>query len=219
MAQRDKQKMLLSMDSMVSKLPDKGKSIEARVGVLDGEIASAKAELRARHGAGVPASEASKSAAMAALDSHIAETAPAIANKSAVKDSAKYKPELVKDDDEAVEDLNADGVAEAMSDDDEGEDEVVEEVDITAGPESIAGTDDGDGDGDEEPTPSSPAPAAPVTDGEMADLHLDLVWIWRGPIRTAPIRTTRSRRLRAPLPIRRRWTTCRRCSGVWACET
>ena len=61
-----------------------------------------------------------------------------------------------------------------MSDDDEGEDEVVEEVDITAGPESIAGTDDGDGDGDEEPTPSSPAPAAPVTDGEMADLHLDL---------------------------------------------
>ena len=31
MAQRDKQKMLLSMDSMVSKLPDKGKSIEARV--------------------------------------------------------------------------------------------------------------------------------------------------------------------------------------------
>ena len=174
MAQRDKQKMLLSMDSMVSKLPDKGKSIEARVGVLDGEIASAKAELRARHGAGVPASEASKSAAMAALDSHIAETAPAIANKSAVKDSAKYKPELVKDDDEAVEDLNADGVAEAMSDDDEGEDEVVEEVDITAGPESIAGTDDGDGDGDEEPTPSSPAPAAPVTEGEMADLHLGL---------------------------------------------
>jgi hypothetical protein len=98
---------------------------------------------------------------MAALDSHIAETAPAIANKSAAKDSAKYKPELVKDDDEAVEDLNDDGVAEAMSDDDEGEDEVVEEVDITAGPESIAGTDDGDGDGDEEPTPSSPAPAAP----------------------------------------------------------
>ena len=47
-------------------------------------------------------------------------------------------------------------------------------MDITAGPESIAGTDDGDGDGDEEPTPSSPAPAAPVTDGEMADLHLDL---------------------------------------------
>ena len=172
MAQRDKQKMLLSMDSMVSKLPDKGKSIEARVGVLDGEIASAKAELRARHGAGVPASEASKSAAMAALDSHIAETAPAIANKSAVKDSANYKPELVKDDDEAVEDLNADGVAEAMSDDDEGEDEVVEEVDITAGPESIAGTDDGDGDGDEEPTRSSPAPAAP--EGEMADLHLHL---------------------------------------------
>ena len=60
---------------------------------------------------------------MAALDSHIAETAPAIANKSAAKDSAKYKPELVKDDDEAVEDLNDDGVAEAMSDDDEGEDE------------------------------------------------------------------------------------------------
>jgi phosphate-selective porin len=59
-----------------------------------------------------------------------------------------------------------------MSDDDEGEDEVVEEVDITAGPESIAGTDDGDGDGDEEPTPSSPAPAAP--DGETADLHLGL---------------------------------------------
>ena len=104
---------------------------------------------------------------MAALDSHIAETAPAIANKSAAKDSAKYKPELVKDDDEAVEDLNDDGVAEAMSDDDEGETSV-EEVDITAGPESIAGTDDGDGDGDEEPTPSSPAPAAPVTDGEMA---------------------------------------------------
>jgi hypothetical protein len=57
-----------------------------------------------------------------------------------------------------------------------------------------------------------------VTDGEMADLHLDWL-VWRGPIRTAPIRMTRSRRLRAPRPIRRRWTTCRRCSGVWACET
>ena len=45
-------------------------------------------------------------------------------------------------------------------------------MDITAGPESIAGTDDGDGDGDEEPTRSSPAPAAP--EGEMADLHLHL---------------------------------------------
>ena len=54
MAQRDKQKMLLSMDGMVSKLPDKGRSIEVRIEALEKEIAAAKAELKAKYGAGRP---------------------------------------------------------------------------------------------------------------------------------------------------------------------
>ena len=62
---------------MVSRLPDKGRSIEVRIEALEKEIAAAKAELRAKYGAGAPSTEASKSAAMAALDAHIARSAPA----------------------------------------------------------------------------------------------------------------------------------------------
>ena len=175
MAQRDKQKMLLSMDGMVSRLPDKGRSIEVRIEALEKEIAAAKAELRAKHGAGVPATEASKSAAMAALDAHIARATPARAPPSdKTVQGASEEPRGDGGSDPEVKGAASprdtdDGVA-----GDAGEDGDEEVVDVTAcaDDESIAGTDDGD-DAGSSPARSTPAPAPPpsvaVAPGDVED--------------------------------------------------
>ena len=164
MAQRDKQKMLLSMDGMVSKLPDKGRSIEVRIEALEKEIAAAKAELKAKYGAGAPASEASKSAAMAALDAHIARSAPARAPpRDETVQGASEEPRGDGGSDPEVE-----GAASSARDGNDAGDaggsyaEEDEELDVTAGAddESIAGTDDGD-DAGSSPARSTPAPAPP----------------------------------------------------------
>ena len=163
MAQRDKQKMLLSMDGMVSRLPDKGRSIEVRIEALEKEIAAAKAELKAKYGAGAPATEASKSAAMAALDAHIARATPARAPPSdKTVQGASEEPRGDGGSDPEVKGAASprdtdDGVA---GDDGEDGDEEVVDVTACADDESIAGTDDGD-DAGSSPARSTPAPAPP----------------------------------------------------------
>ena len=178
MAQRDKQKMLLSMDGMVSRLPDKGRSIDVRIEALEKEIAAAKAELRAKHGAGVPATEASKSAAMAALDAHIARATPARAPPSdKTVQGASEEPRGDGGSDPEVKGAASprdtdDGVA--GDDGEDGDDGDEEAVDVTAcaDDESIAGTDDGD-DAGLSPARSTPAPAPPpsvaVAPGDVED--------------------------------------------------
>ena len=211
MAQRDKQKMLLSMDGMVSRLPDKGRSIEVRIEALEKEIAAAKAELRAKHGAGVPATEASKSAAMAALDAHIARATPARAPLSdKTVQGASEEPRGDGGSDPEVKGAASprdtdDGVdGDAGDDGDDGDEEAVD-VPACADDESIAGTDDGD-DAGSSPTRSTTAPAPP--------LRRRRARMSRTP-RDPPTRF--SRPLPAPPRVRGRWTTSRRCSMGWAC--
>ena len=175
MAQRDKQKMLLSMDGMVSRLPDKGRSIEVRIEALEKEIAAAKAELRAKHGAGVPATEASKSAAMAALDAHIARATPARAPPSdKTVQGASEEPRGDGGSAPRSKAPRARGTRTTGSPRTAREDGDEEAVDVTAcaDDESIAGTDDGD-DAGSSPARSTTAPAAPpsvaVAPGDVED--------------------------------------------------
>lgn len=184
MAQRDKQKMLLSMDGMVSRLPDKGRSIEVRIEALEKEIAAAKAELRAKHGAGAPSAEATKSAAMAALDAHIVRSAPARSPPPKTAQGASEEPRGDGGSNHEVEGAASPasagddgGAGDARDAGDAGDAGVAgdagdagdEEVDVTAGAddESIAGTDDGD-DVVSSPARSTPAPAPPPSVAAVA---------------------------------------------------